>query len=358
MCSSRRAKNQSVGSREIIKKLAIPAKRLDFIYTVFGLRVLSNLPISGLAFAPPSNSRPDLILNLGSVPTRDFSKTEEKLRYASTYLDEKGEPSLTVWEVDDGGFLRMSYSDGTEFWLDRDLKTLWAHWPEGLSLANTLSYLVGPVLGLLLRLRGVVCLHASVVAINDRSVVFVGPEGAGKSTTAAAFARQGFAVLSDDIAALVEQEKDFHVLPAYPRINLWPASVQLLYGAHDALPQIIPDWEKRSLTLGPNGATRFEERTLPLGAVYIFGDPADESETVVESISQKAAMLMLIANTYATNFLDAQQRAEEFAVLSRLVSAVPIRKVNPRRGVLRVEELCDSIRQDFDGISPAPDRLL
>ena len=110
------------------------------------------------------------------------------MRYTSAYLSEGGEPALRIWEIDGGAFLRVSYFDGTEFWLDREISTLWAHWSDKSSLENTLSYLVGPVLGLLLRLRGVVCLHGSAVAIGDRGIIFVGAEGAGKSTTAAAFA--------------------------------------------------------------------------------------------------------------------------------------------------------------------------
>lgn len=274
------------------------------------------------------------------------------MRYTSTYLGEDGEPALRIWEIDGGAFLRMSYFDGTEFWIDREVSTLWAHWSGKSSLENTLSYLLGPVLGLLLRLRGVVCLHGSAVAIDGRGVILVGSEGAGKSTTAAAFARQGFAVLSDDIAALVERTGIFEVLPAYPRVNLWPAAVQLLYGTPDALPPIMTNWEKRCLTLGQEGVARFEERPLAIGAIYVFGDPSveletAEPETCVEAISRRTALMILVANTYATNFLDAQQRAEEFVVLGKLVDAVPVRRVHPRRGALPIEQLCDEIRRNF-----------
>lgn len=290
---------------------------------------------------------PDVEIYFGRLPARNSSNAVSKLRYTSAYLSEDGEPALRIWEIDGGAFLRMCYFDGTEFWIDREVSTLWADWTDKSSLENTLSYLVGPVLGLLLRLRGVVCLHGSAVATGDRGIILVGTEGAGKSTTAAAFARQGFAVLSDDIAALVEREGIFEVLPAYPRVNLWPAAVELLYGAPDALPRIMTNWEKRCLVLGEQGAARFEERPLSIGAIYVFGEPSAESETCVELISQKDALMLLVANTYATNFLDAPQRAEEFMVLGRLVDAVPVRKVNPRRGALPIEKLCDEIRQDF-----------
>jgi hypothetical protein len=254
---------------------------------------------------------------------------------------------LQVWARGQADFFQIRFSDGVEFWLDRDFSTVWGHWPENLTLEYALGYLLGPVFGLLLRLRGVICLHASAVNINDRSVVFVGSEGAGKSTTAAAFARQGFCVLSDDIVGLVEQGQGFQTLPASPRINLWPDSVEILYGSRETLPCIAGGFDKRYLVLGENAGARFEDRALRLGALYILGAGAAEDKECVEEVTQKAALMLLVQNTYATNFLDAEQRAEEFAVLSRLVAAVPVRMINSRKDVVDPEELCQIIRRDF-----------
>ena len=49
---------------------------------------------------------------------------------------------------------------------------------------------LGPVFAFVLRLRGAVTFHASAVRIGD-AVAFLGPQGAGKSTTAAALALRG-----------------------------------------------------------------------------------------------------------------------------------------------------------------------
>ena len=65
---------------------------------------------------------------------------------------------------------------------------------------------------------------------RDRAAVLAGPPGAGKSTLAAAFARFGYAVLSDDVAVLEQLEGALHVQPAYPQLRLWPDSVALLFG--------------------------------------------------------------------------------------------------------------------------------
>jgi hypothetical protein len=305
------------------------------------------MPIPGLNPTEQSEIPADIKVKLGELPTYLAPDRDHELRYVSPYLSESGEPALKIWKVDSGAFFRISYCDGIEFWLDRHLEILWATWPKSLTVDHAISYLVGPVLGLLLRLRGIVCLHASVVAISGRAAVFVGHEGAGKSTTAACFSQRGCAVLSDDIAALVQLENIFHVLSAYPRVNLWPQSVKLLYGSPDALPQKMPGLDKRYLLLGRKGEPQFEERTLPIGGIYIFGDPTAELEDPLEPLSLKSALLMLAANTYATNFLDAKQRAEEFAVLGHLVTAVPVRKINAQRGTLRVDELCDVIHRDF-----------
>jgi hypothetical protein len=326
----------------------------EYTYIAYGLLLNSNQPIAGLL---PSSSvaLPDVQIKLGSLPGQYSSNSGRALRYASPYPGEAGEPDLQIWDVGNGEFLRMLYSGGVEFWLDRDMTTLWAHWPTGSSLQDTVTYLVGPILGLLLRLRGIVCLHASAVSIKDRAVVFVGSEGAGKSTTAAAFALRGYPVLSDDIVALVDCGHEFRMFPAYPRVNLWPDSVALLYGSPDALPAITPDWDKRCLQLAES--TKFEERPLPLGVIYVLGESPDGSEEGIEIISQKTALMMLVGNTYATNFLDGKQRAEEFEVLSRVVASVPVRKINRGREVAGVEELCAAIQRNFASIESQSNSL-
>jgi hypothetical protein len=293
---------------------------------------------------------PDVKVKLGILPESDSSNGALKLRYSSPRIYQAGEPDVQIWDVDNGEFLRVLYRDGIEFWLDRHLTTLWAYWPTGSSLQDTLSYLVGPILGLLLRLRGIVCLHASSVSINDRAVVFLGSEGAGKSTTAAALAQRGYAVLSDDIVALVEGRHEFQTLPAYPRVNLWPDSVSLLYGSPDALPAVSLGWDKRCLNLGEAEGTKFEERSLPLGVIYVLGESAGGSEKGVEVVSQKTALMILVANTYASNCLDATQRAKEFEILSRMVATVPVRKIVRGKSVAEVEPFCAAIQRDFAGI--------
>jgi hypothetical protein len=331
-----------------VNKECIAQKELGFSYSVFGLHLRSNCPLPGISPSDFSTDKFDVALHVGFSPDSAGKNPllAEELLYASTDTNAAGVPSSQISKVEDGALLRLAYEDGTQFWLDRNRENIWATWPEGLSLENAATYLFGPVLGILLRLRGVTCLHASAVSIGDRVVAFVGSAGAGKSTTAAAFAREGYGVISDDIVALSEREEAFIVLPAYPYLCLWPESVKMLYGSAEALPRFLPDWDKRRLDLGDCG-TRFESRALPLGAIYVLGDPCAAPGPYIESVQPRGALLSLVIDTYANKILDREMRAHEFSVLSRLVTSVPVRRIHPSVDSPGLEELCRAIREDY-----------
>jgi hypothetical protein len=338
---------------------------LDFAYSAFGLLIHSNLPLPGLPHADAGARSPDLAVHITTPPIlcRDDVAGTEELTYVSSLTDPSGQPAFHIWNSRPSDLLRLAYSDGTQFWFDRPRQNLWVTWPGNLSLDSTLSYLLGPVLGLLLRLRGITCLHASAVALDDQSVLFVGAAGTGKSTTAATFAKLGHAVLSDDIVALstapplpalngspdhvpARELPALCVRPAYPHISLWPDSVKMIYGSAASLPQLSPDWDKCRLSLGTDG-TRFESRSLPVGAVYLLDGRGPDPAPYVRPARGQTALLSLVANTYANNLLDRDLRAQEFAVLDRLVASVPVRLLTPHQDPSRLDQLCALVLQDF-----------
>jgi hypothetical protein len=333
---------------------------VNFTYAVFGLLLRSDIQLPGLIplridsipslSSLPSSSGASIALHMnvspyacGAIP----SGLEESI-YTSSYKDDRGNPGLQIWKVSDGLFFHLVYFDRTEFWLDQQGTEIWATWPGHLTIENTATYLLGPVLGLLLRFRGVTCLHASAVAFEDRAVAFVGNEGAGKSTTAAALARKGCAVLSDDVVALSEHEGSFFVHPAYPYLCLWPESVESLYGSADALPPLSVNDDKRRLLLEKQ-ELKFEERSLPLAAIYILAERRGDSAPVVEDMPVQKAFMTLVANTFATNVLDASLRAKEFEVLGRLVPRVPVRQLHAHSDAARIEDFCRLICEDVGG---------
>ncbi len=141
-------------------------------------------------------------------------------------------PVLRVFRLLDGRYYRFCYADQTEFVVDHAGTEVWAEWPEPLTLEDTATYLLGPMMGFVMLLRGVVCLHASAIAIGIRSdcacwarQVLVSRQRQRR------FAQRGFSILAEDVVTLDDRGDHFLVRPAYPCIRLWPASVKALYGS-------------------------------------------------------------------------------------------------------------------------------
>jgi hypothetical protein len=320
---------------------------LESAYSVFGLHLRANRSIPGLEPARTACGSSAIQVYFGLAPSleSEASAAPETLIFVSSILLGSGEPAFRVRKIANGAFLRLDYFDGMRFWMDSPGRTVWALWPDSLSLEDAASYLLGPVLGLLLRLRGVTCLHASAVSFGDYAVAFVGEQGAGKSTIAAAFARRGHAVLADDIVALVERDGLLRVMPAYPYLSLWPDSVEMLYGSAKALPSFSANFEKRMLPL-TGSALRFEKESLPLAAIFLLGErSADATAPLLETLTPQQSLLSLVANSYATSLLDDDMRIREFSLFGRLLSLVPVRRLRPHQDPARIDRLCGRVEE-------------
>lgn len=324
--------------------------------SIYGLGLAVNVPIAGLKGLDAAESI-DVSMTLGSLPERfgDERGASREPVYVTESWNGEGHPPVRVERVGGGSHYRFAYSDGTRIVVDADGDAVWATTPEGATIEDTATYLLGPTLGFVLRLRGITCLHASAIAVDDRAIAFVGPAGAGKSSTAAAFARAGFPVLTDDVAPLRDQGTRFEVQPAYPRLRLWPDSAESLFGSPDALPRITPTWDKRYLDLnGPR--YRFMRAPRVLGAVYVLGERIERDAPRIEALDAKAALMALVAETYSTRLIPASLRAKEFDVLARLVEHVPVRRVHACADFGRVDELCAAILNDFREVASGAGR--
>ncbi|MDY6785574.1 MAG: hypothetical protein SW833_23990 [Cyanobacteriota bacterium] len=320
-------------------------------YLVYGLPLSCDRALPGLTLFPTaSEAMPEARVFLGEQPDAWNELAQQATQwYVSPACPENGEPNLRGWQVAGGEYFWLRYSDRTEFILDRQGRQIWANWVKPLTLEDTATYLLGPIIGFILRLRGFPCLHASSVAIGDRAIAFLGPPGAGKSTLAAAFARRGYPILSDDIVVLNQQDRHFWVPPGYPRLRLWDKSARALFGRAEALPRIVPShptWDKRYLDLSAQ-SYRFQKESLPLGRIYILGTRQNRPEfPQIKSLKARAAMMSLVANTYTTYLLDKAMRAVEFQTLSQLLQSISPKQIDPHTDPDRLPQLIDLIVRD------------
>ena len=323
-------------------------------YRAYGLSLVANRQIPGLL--APSASRgavegTGLQIWFEWVPSwlERMLASSPTIRYVSPYVDDKGDPALVVWLTADGAFYRFHYAEGIDYVLSQDGTQLWIGWSKAVADSDILSYLLGPVMGFILRLRGVTCLHASAVAVNGRAIVFVGDRGAGKSTTAMALGRLGYSIISDDLVPIYRNAGITYGQPGYPRMRLRQPSLPMLSALNVELPPLPATQGQGRLHFELiSGHHQFQSEPLPIGALYLLADrSADRNVPRVEAMSLPDGFMSIVANTYATRFLDRSMRAHEFQQLSQLVDQVPVRKLYPHRDPSRLAMLCKLILENI-----------
>lgn len=312
-----------------------------YYYRLYGLTLAATQPLADLHPADPTPT-PDVQISPTTTPAAHDWQPQTRL-VSLRPADQGTRPVLQVWASADGTWWQMRYRagalnfgvrhDGGAVTINADPTT----WADG----SYSAFLKGPVMGMVLRLRGIVPLHASVVRVAGQALAFIGPSGIGKSTLASNFALAGYGVLTDDIAPLVEHAGRWWVEPGYPRLRLWAAAIPTSGARITA--QVVPGHDKFYVEVAD-----FETSPLPLARVYVI-ENRDEQQTppaIITPLSGHAALLALLRHSYANYLLDPAMRATEFRVLGQVAQAVSVRHLSTKHALAALDAVREMIIDD------------
>lgn len=185
--------------------MSSPKKK--FLYKAFDLLIASEIPILYLCELETDQS-PDVEIIFGVIP-----EAEQMNQAAANYFVVQEEALILkfagvgLFRVEQGRLVTV--------------QSLMAQ-TESNVLGTLSTYLMGSVLGAVLHQRGCLVLHGNAIVHEDKAYIFAGESGAGKSTLAAAFAKAGCLVLSDDVSVIqLDEQGQPWVIPAYPAMKLW-----------------------------------------------------------------------------------------------------------------------------------------
>ncbi|MEP7358787.1 MAG: serine kinase, partial [Anaerolineales bacterium] len=257
-----------------------------YAYQAYGLIIYSALELPELSPVAGRPEAADLSITLGPVRPPEGQASP---RFA----------------VGAAGEIYQSFPDAGSF-LMRAGREIVVDPAEGVGGDVLRLYLLGPVLALALHQRGWLMLHASVVAMGEQAVAFLGGSGWGKSTMAGMLHQRGHALVADDFVAVpaaTEGGQPPRVYPGFPQLKLWPEAAALLGAEASELHRLHPDFDKQARRLRQG----FAPAALPLGRLYVL---AEGDSIAIERLEKQAALVELVRHSYAAMALPKLDAAE------------------------------------------------
>jgi len=290
-------------------------------YSICGWRVRSELPLPEAA-PWPDHDRP-VDVQIGAAPVPAISN---KNRYFQTTQD---------------GQVFLDLSPVARFLVAPNNILVDTSYP--LEAPDWRVRLLGPALGLLCYLRGIVPLHACSLRIGTRTIAIAGQSCTGKSTLAAALMRRNHVLVTDDICAIALHDGRPTVLPSFPAVKLPTDSLNTLDINPNGLVHVWLDVDKFLLP----GSDSFDPKPLPLNTIYLIEDASEGYQPAIIPISGADAFERLNEVYYRDNIGRLIRPATDwFAMATQLAHYVTVRRLVRRPCFAFLKELVELIEAD------------
>ena len=313
-----------------------------YYYNVFGLNVLADEAVPGLPVAQ-WNGPPHVRMEFRGPGDWNFPPVPDEPAYAVGSERFR----LTVWPDLDGWRVHyLAEGEQLSFAVSPAADLVRVSWSRNFPALDVPAFCLGPMIGCVLRLRNILALHAGVIAVDGGAVAVTGFKGAGKSTLVGTLARKGFPVLSDDIAPILEDDGVLRAHPGYPRLRLWPETLERLSVSCRELPKVTSFFEKRYIELDGNGegaGWRFHDRPLPLRAICFLAHRDFHGLPELVPVASAEALHLLLQNCYADYVLDHKGRLEQFKALGRIVARTPLFLVRRPDDLDALPDTCEAV---------------
>ncbi len=281
-----------------------------------GWRLWTGLPLPGTIPWPSQDAgQPDVAFTTGAVPDNLVGPVVDR----------------GVLQIAADGTALARFDDIGYFLIERDKVTCdLCVQPDAPELVPVVF---GNVLACICWRRGQLALHGSVVAIDGRAVLLLGRIATGKSVLAAALARRGHIVLSDEVATVANGQ----CFPSGAPLQL--ADDALLAAGID--PEPLPLYSnfpipKRHWTGGPAP----QPRPYPVAAVLRLGKADPDAPVEPELLDGRDAAEEILGQFYWTDMLDVlDSRVWAEREAAALAAAAAIYRFPVPRDLTRVDEV-------------------
>jgi hypothetical protein len=306
-------------------------------YRIYGLDLRSEIELS---FPVPVRAQdPDIELFWAA---RDFFERATRGTYAT--------PNPSRWykyALLRNGQYYLRWDGLFEFLIDANGRRIWCGRLGATSLESLQVYLLGHALSFALVRQGFEPIHATCVVIDGQAIAILGRSGFGKSSLAATFLGAGHRLLTDDLLLLRPIVGGFEGQPGPPRIKLFPGMARRLLGVKAAGAPMNPLTKKQVL---PLGSSQYEDRSVPLRALYVLSAPQEVRRTRhirLSPLPARETFIELIRHTFNTLVTGSDRSQRLFLASLELASRVPARRLSYPRGLALLPQVKHTILDDL-----------
>ena len=288
-------------------------------YLAYGLGIHSEIELPELV---PTHAESDITIRYQRIDFSDIEPIESNAWYI-----EDDQARLQYEGV--GSF---QTSAGREIWIDPAPNT---------SALELRLMLLGPVFSFLLHQRGLLVLHASVVAKKNRARAFLANSGEGKSTTAAAMLPRGFALVVDDLLAVApDPGRAPMIFPAYPFLKISPDAARALGRDLRAAPRVSAQINKHVLQIP-------DIQSMPVELARIYLIERGEQPRIVP-LEPPENFIALVRYTFVAQLLQVTNTEQKhFRQCEILAKQIPICKLQIPESLDMLAHVAGMVDEDF-----------
>lgn len=251
----------------------------NYYYKSYGKIIKSEIEIS--EFIPHDyvdEDKVDIVVKKGNMP-KNIKKQRDEENITRFY---------------DGNEIWFYIKDVGTYYI-KDAKTILVEPEEGCIFNDLKAFLIWRSMAACLLQKNIVTIHGSAVIINGRAVIFTGRSGSGKSTLTAAFRKNTYKFLSDELCVLsIDEDGHPIVNPGYPQQRLAKNTLEGLGFNCDDF--IISKESKEMYSVPANND--FIDKPIKLAAIIEI-EPCDDINTIeIDELEGTSKLMRMLKNVY------------------------------------------------------------
>lgn len=309
--------------------MTTPSAHISYHYSVYGVRVTSDMP-----FEFPAGRERD-----APLADVEFVECAEGDFPASADGRDSGAETWFVCRFSPDGSTYLRWADLYEFHVEADGSRVACRQLARGDRDVLQNFLFGQALSFALVRQGFEQLHAAVLAVDGVAIGFLGDCTFGKSTLAASFVRAGHRLLTDDLLMIDWRANEPIARPGPGRIKLQPDSALALFPdtTHGVL--LNPDSTKRSFPLAED---RVQRTGLPLTQLFVLPPPEERDGITgieIRPLSRAAMLRELLKNSFNIEMFDRPRLERQFAFAAQVATDIRGYALRYPRGLHHLPEV-------------------